>query len=119
MTQRVFPQLRITDWKRTQQFYVGGLGFAIDWEHRFEPGFPVFAQLTRDGLSVFLTEHAGDCQVGGAAYFVVDDVDALYDEIHRKGIKVHEPPTDSSYGRREMTLKDPDGNTLRFSNPTS
>ena len=76
MRQRVFPQLRMTNWKRTRAFYVDGLGFSVDWEHRFEPGLPVFAQLTRDGLSLFLTEHAGDCQVGGAAYFVVDDVDA-------------------------------------------
>src|SRR5438067_1514482 len=73
MRQRVFPQLRMTNWKRTRAFYVDGLGFSVDWEHRFEPGLPVFAQLTRDGLSLFLTEHAGDCQVGGAAYLVVDD----------------------------------------------
>ena len=45
MGQRVFPQLRMTDWQRTRQFYIDGLGFAVDWEHRFEPGFPVFAQL--------------------------------------------------------------------------
>src|SRR2546425_10865696 len=74
MRQRAFPQLRMTNWKRTRAFYVEGLGFNVDWEHRFEPGLPVFAQLTRDGLSLFLTEHAGDCQVGGAAYFLVDDV---------------------------------------------
>lgn len=56
MSQRVFPQLRMTNWKRTRQFYEDGLGFTVDWEHRFEPGFPVFAQVTRDGLSLFLTE---------------------------------------------------------------
>ena len=71
MRQRVFPQLRMTNWKRTRAFYVDGLGFGVDWEHRFEPGLPVFASLTRDGLSLFLTEHTGDCQPGGAAYFVV------------------------------------------------
>ena len=109
----------MTDWKRTQQFYVQGLGFTIDWEHRFEPGLPVFAQLTRDGLSLFVTEHSGDCEVGGAAYFVVDDVDALYREISRNGIKVLEPPTDAPWGAREMTIKDPDGNTLRFSSRAS
>ena len=119
MSQRVFPQLRMTDWRRTQLFYVDGLGFKIDWEHRFEPGFPVFAQLTREGLSLFLSEHAGDCQVGGAAYFVVDDVDALYGNILKNGVKVAEPPTDAPWGAREMTVKDPDGNTLRFSNAVS
>jgi catechol 2,3-dioxygenase-like lactoylglutathione lyase family enzyme len=84
MNQRVFPQLRMTDWNRSRQFYVEGLGFTVDWEHRFEPGLPVFAQLTRDGLSIFLTEHAGDCQVGGAAYFVFDNVDFI---LHRDSQK--------------------------------
>jgi hypothetical protein len=68
MGQRVTPQLRSTNWARTRAFYEDGLGFRVEWEHRFEPGFPVFAQVSRDGLSLFLTEHSGDCQVGGAAY---------------------------------------------------
>ena len=117
MSQRVFPQLRMTNWKRTRQFYADGLGFVVDWEHRFEPGFPVFAQLTREGLSLFLTEHSGDCQVGGAAYFVVDNVDALHREIRDRGIQPPEPPADTPWGTREMTIVDPDGNRLRFANP--
>jgi catechol 2,3-dioxygenase-like lactoylglutathione lyase family enzyme len=116
VNQRVFPQLRMTSWKRSRQFYVEGLGFHVDWEHQFEPGFPVFTQLTRDGLSFFLTEHAGDCQVGGAAYFVVDDVDALYREISGRGIRPAEPPEDTPWQTREMNIIDPDGNSLRFAN---
>ena len=115
MHQRVFPQLRMTDWKRTRAFYVDGLGFAVDWEHRFEPGFPVFAQLTRDGLSLFLTEHRGDYEVGGAAYLVVDDVDALFRDISRRGVTAVELPGDTEWHAREMTVVDPDGNKLRFS----
>lgn len=74
MAQTVTPQFRITDALRSIAFCVDGLGFKIDWEHRFEPEFPVFMQLTRAGQTIFLTEHAGDCQVGRAAYFVVPDV---------------------------------------------
>jgi catechol 2,3-dioxygenase-like lactoylglutathione lyase family enzyme len=114
MTQRVTPQLRSTNWPRTRAFYDEGLGFRVDWEHRFEPGFPVFAQVTREGLSLFLTEHAGDCQVGGAAYIVVDDVDALYCEIIARGVAVDEPPEPTPWGTREMSVIDPDGNRLRF-----
>jgi catechol 2,3-dioxygenase-like lactoylglutathione lyase family enzyme len=119
MNQRVYPQLRMTKWDRSRAFYVDGLGFSVDWEHRFEPGFPVFAQLTRQGLSLFLTEHAGDCQVGGAAYFVIDDVDSMFTEIRRRGIQPAEPPTDTEWNAREMTVVDPDGNKLRFSTPVS
>jgi predicted enzyme related to lactoylglutathione lyase len=114
MGQRVTPQLRSTNWQRTRAFYEQGLGFQVDWEHQFEPGFPIFAQVTRDSLSLFLTEHAGDCQVGGAAYIIVDDVDALYREIISRGVRVAEPPEDPPWGGREMCVVDPDGNRLRF-----
>ena len=57
MAQTVTPQFRMTDARRSLPFYVDGLGFKIDWEHRFEPNMPLFAQLTRDGQSIFI--HAG------------------------------------------------------------
>jgi catechol 2,3-dioxygenase-like lactoylglutathione lyase family enzyme len=107
----------MTNWDRSRAFYVNGLGFKVDWEHRFEPGFPVFAQVSRDGLSLFLTEHEGDCNVGGAAYVVVDDVDALFREIHGRDVNPVAPPEDAPWGRREMLVVDPDGNRLRFANP--
>jgi catechol 2,3-dioxygenase-like lactoylglutathione lyase family enzyme len=117
MSQLVTPQLRSTNWERTRAFYVDGLGFQVDWQHQFEAGFPVFAQVSLDGRALFLTEHTGDCQVGGAAYIVVDDVDALYRTIRARGVDVDDPPQDAPWGVREMSLADPDGNRLRFANP--
>jgi catechol 2,3-dioxygenase-like lactoylglutathione lyase family enzyme len=76
--QHVFPQLRVRDWKRARHFYVEGLGFQVDWTHQFEEGFPIFAQVSREGRALFLTEHAGDCEPGGAAYIVLDDLDASF-----------------------------------------
>ena len=119
MSQTVTPQFRITDARRSIAFYVDGLGFKIDWDHRFEPGFPVFMQLTRAGQSIFLTEHAGDCKVGGAAYFVVPDVDACYQDFVARGVAPAEPPANMPWGRREMVVSDPDGNRLRFASPTA
>lgn len=116
MSQRVTPQLRMTDWKISRSFYEDGLGFSIDWTHQFEKDFPVFAQLTLDGMSIFLTEHTGDCKVGGAVYFIIDSVDEYYKQIIQRGIKVTDPPSDTEWNTREMSLMDPDGNRLRFSN---
>ena len=115
MSQLVTPQLRSTNWDRTKAFYVDGLGFQIDWQHQFEPGLPIFAGVSLDGRALFLTEHTGDCEPGGAAYIVVDDVDALYERI-RTRVKVHEPPEEAPWGVREMLVIDPDGNRLRFAN---
>lgn len=114
MRQTVIPQLRITRAADSLPFYVQGLGFAIDWQHQFEPGFPLFLQLTRQGQTIFLTEHTGDCQVGGAVYFVVPDADECFRAFSANGVKATEPPQDTPWGTREMVVTDPDGNRLRF-----
>ena len=92
MPQTVIPQLRMRHADTTLPFYVQGLGFVVDWEHRFEPGFPLFAQLTRDGQTIFLTEHSGDCEVGGAVYFIVDDVDSLHRAFSAASVPIEQPP---------------------------
>lgn len=99
---------------RSKQFYVNGLGFHVDWEHRFEPGFPVFMQVSREGLAFFLTEHTGDCAVGGLIHLYVPDVDAWFDEFRRQGVRVQEPPDEYLQGLRSMTVVDPDGNKLHI-----
>jgi catechol 2,3-dioxygenase-like lactoylglutathione lyase family enzyme len=112
--QRVMPTLRITDYARSKDFYVEGLGFQVDWEHRFEPGLPVFVQVSREGLAFFLTEHTGDCPVGGLVHLYIADVDDWYSEFQRKGVAVHEPPDEYLQGLRSMTVVDPDGNKLHI-----
>lgn len=97
MEQTVIPQLRTTDAARSLRFYVDGLGFTVDWEHRFEPGFPLFVSLTREGQTIFLSEHSGDCQPGGAIYFVVPDVDVCAEQFRRAGIVPDQPPHDTPW----------------------
>ncbi len=117
--QTVLPQLRITNADRSLRFYVDGLGFTIDWQHQFEPGFPFFFQLTRQGQSIFLTEHAGDCQVGGAVYFIVPDAGACCAAMALNGIQATNPLADMPWGTREFVVTDPDGNRLRFASELS
>lgn len=114
MDQTVIPQLRILRAEESLPFYVRGLGFKVDWQHEFEPGLPMFFQLTRAGQTIFLTEHSSDCQVGGAAYFKVPDVDECYRVFVENGVDVPYPPQDTAWGTREMVITDPDGNRLRF-----
>lgn len=116
--QRVVPALRITDYERSKVFYVEKLGFNIEWEHRFKPHFPVFMSVVRDGMRLFLSEHTGDCQVGGLVHFLIPDVDVWYREFRDKGVVVSELPNDD-LGFRSMVVTDPDGNRLRFMTPPS
>jgi catechol 2,3-dioxygenase-like lactoylglutathione lyase family enzyme len=110
--QRVMPTLRITEYLRSKAFYVDGLGFQIDWEHRFKPDLPVFMQVSRDGLAFFLTEHTGDCPVGGLIHIYVSNVDVWFAEFRSRGVPVKEAPNESLQGLRSMTIVDPDGNKL-------
>jgi catechol 2,3-dioxygenase-like lactoylglutathione lyase family enzyme len=113
--QKVIPAFRITDYTKSKAFYVEGMGFQIDWEHRFEPHFPVFVQITKDEMTIYLTEHTGDCQVGGLIHFFVPNVDTWYSELKsKKDIHIIEPPCEDLEGLRMMTVVDPDGNQLRI-----
>lgn len=114
MTQTVVPQLRMTDAARSLQFYVDGLGFTVDWEHRFEPGLPLFAQLSRAGQRIFLTGHSGDCEVGGAVYFLVPDARACWEDFEERGVQATNALAAKPWGTLEFLLTDPDGNRLRF-----
>ena len=116
--QRVVPALRITDYERSKAFYVKGLGFTVDWEHRFEPHFPVFMSIVRDGMQLYLSEHTGDCKVGGLVHLLIPDVDAWYLEFQNRNVIVTEAPN-NDLGFRNMTVTDPDGNQLRFMKPAS
>jgi hypothetical protein len=55
-----------------------------------------------------LSQHSGDCQVGGLVHFLVPNVDDWYAEFQLGWVSVKEPPNESLDGLRDMTLVDPD-----------
>jgi hypothetical protein len=61
---RTVPILRSFDEAKAREFYVGFLGFAVDWEHRFEPGLPLYMQVSRAGIVLHVSEHHGDGSPG-------------------------------------------------------
>lgn len=63
---------------------------------------------------MFLTEHAGDCEVGGAVYFIVQDAAKSLSEFEQNGVAATNPLSDTPWGTSEFLLTDPDGNRLRF-----
>jgi catechol 2,3-dioxygenase-like lactoylglutathione lyase family enzyme len=115
--QRVIPALRINDYFVSRAFYEK-LGFIEVWRHQFEDGLPVFASLRFDGMEIFLTEHAGDCQPGGLVHFYVPDVDALFEQYRQHQIPIAQTPSNSlGPDLRDMLVIDPDGNRLSFLTP--
>lgn len=118
--QRVVPTLRASDWERSRAFWVGGLGFQVDFEWRHAPGIPVYAGISRGELALHISEHAGDCEPGGRVSLWVDDVDALHAELAARGGLAELPePRTQPWGRRELSLCDPDDNRVVFHTPSS
>lgn len=112
---RTTPILRIFDEIRAREFYVDFLGFGIDWEHRFEPGLPLYMQISRDGCVIHLSGHHGDCCPGAAMRIEAEDVDALHQELAARQYGYARPEVeDMPWGTRDMSITDPFGNRLTF-----
>ena len=62
------PIIRILSEDKAREFYLDFLGFTLQWEHRFEPGFPLYAQIRRSDLTLHLSEHHGDGTPGATVF---------------------------------------------------
>lgn len=114
------PILRIFDEARAREFYIGFLGFTVDWEHRFEPDFPIYMQVSKDTCILHLSEHHGDGTPGAAVRIEAGDLDAFHAELIAKQYKYARPGVeDMPWGTREMSVKDPFGNKLTFAAASS
>ena len=114
------PILRIFDEARAREFYVGFLGFKIDWEHRFDPGLPLYLQVSRGGCVLHLSEHHGDCSPGAAMRIETADLDGLLAELLAKAYKFARPGIEETpWGSRDLSVKDPFGNRLTFTSTSA
>ena len=78
---QTIPILRIFDESKVREFYVNFFGFRIDWEHRFEPGLPLYMQISRDRCVLHLSEQYGDCNPGAAMRIEMTDLDTFHSEL--------------------------------------
>ncbi len=112
---KTIPILRIFDEAKAREFYVGFLGFVVDWEHRFEPDLPLYMQVSRDGCVLHLSEHHGDCCPGAAVRIDTDGLDAFHAELSARQYKYARPGIETMpWGTRDLSVKDPFGNRLTF-----
>jgi len=44
---KTVPIFRIFDEAKASEFYMGFLGFTVDWQHRFEPNLPSICKSRR------------------------------------------------------------------------
>lgn len=112
---RSTPILRSFDEVKAREFYVDFLGFQVDFEHRFEPGLPLYLGLSKGECLVHVSEHHGDCSPGSAIRIETDELDAFQAELLAKNYKYSRPGIEETpWGSREMSIHDPFGNRLTF-----
>ncbi|MCE8026506.1 glyoxalase superfamily protein [Billgrantia aerodenitrificans] len=114
------PILRIFDEAKAKEFYIEFLGFTVDWEHRFAEGMPLYMQISKDGCVLHLSEHHGDCSPGAALRIETDELEAFHQQLNAAGYGFAKPNIEAMpWGSQDMTLADPFGNRLIFTNAIS
>lgn len=112
---RTVPILRIFSVEKAKEFYCDFLGFTVNWEHTFEPGTPVYMQVSRGELRLHLSEHHGDGSPGVHLHVEMTGVDEFHQEVTSRNYRFMRPGVeDEFYGARTMHVIDPFGNSISF-----
>jgi catechol 2,3-dioxygenase-like lactoylglutathione lyase family enzyme len=112
---KVIPVLRIFDVEKAKEFYIGWLGFTVDWEHRFEKSFPLYMQVSKGEIVLHLTEHYGDCSPGSKVLLQVRGIEELHGQLIAKNYSYGRPGIElAPWNAKTMELIDPFGNKLLF-----
>ena len=114
------PILRIFDRGKAVEFYVGYLGFTLDWEHGGAADHsPLYAQVSRGAARLHLSEHHGDASPGGATLIPVLDIEALHRELHDRDYDYARPGIRDEDWGRVLVVVDPFHNRLVFHQPVA
>ncbi len=113
---RVIPVLRIFDLAKSTEFYIEWMGFAVDWEYRFGENFPLYMQISRDGITLHLSEHHGDCSPGAKVFIQCSDLAGYHALLTQKNYRYNKPGLETApWNALCMEVTDPFGNKLLFS----
>lgn len=116
---RAVPVLRVQDEAHARAFYVDYLAFDVEWEHRFEPGLPLYLRVRRGEAVLDLSEHHGDGTPGTVVWIPVPSAEALHAELSARPHARLRPGFDhDAPGGPTLEVIDPFGNVLRFCEST-
>ena len=108
------PILRIFDVVKTKEFYCNFLGFTVDWEYRHSEELPLYMQISREQMTLHLSEHHGDSVPGLRLFIPLENIEDLADELEKKSYKYANPAVVRVPWGLEMEITDPFGNRLTF-----
>ncbi len=116
MNGKVIPVLRIFDYSKAIEFYVDWLDFKIDWEHRFSTDSPLYMQISREHITLHLSEHHGDCCPGAKVFIEFSNISDYHRYLMNKNYSFNKPGLEKAPWKAIcMEVIDPFGNKLLFS----
>ncbi len=116
MIQCAIPVIAVSNSRRAEDYYCKVLGFATLFTYRPNPSKaePCYMGVARDGVRLHLHSFKPERSGLTDAFIYVADVDQLFAEFSSRGATCQLPPTDQTWGTREIAIRDPDGNVLVF-----
>ncbi|WP_422769291.1 glyoxalase superfamily protein [Plantactinospora sp. WMMC1484] len=120
------PVLRIFAVAPALEFYVDFLGFTLDFGGpNAGPGTAYYGQVSRHDTTLHLAETAYDAGQGATVFLWIDGIDELRERLNQRrtevpvwGPAVWTPEVEQAqWDGRVLTVADPFGNHLRFSEP--
>ncbi len=117
MLERAVPIFPGDDLAVAKDFYVGKLGFTVEWEET-EDGTTGIMGLRRGTIELTV-----DCPMSGhgreaCASLRVNSADAYYEEWRHK-VEIERPPINEVWGGRTFGCRDPFGNLLFVIGPVA
>jgi len=117
--------IKCSDIKSSITFYTEILDFSVQVapdpdENAF---MSKYALLKRGDSLVHLSSHDGDGVFGSLIYVRIEGIEELYKKFITRGINTEAPDkypsvaiklTDQSWGMKEFSVRDPDGNKITF-----
>lgn len=115
MMSKIIPLFRVFDETKAREFYIQYLGFTLDWEHRFDDSAPLYMQITKDSLTIHLTEHYGDCSPGAAIRVEMEGIEDFHKQLLSQNYPYSRPGIEiAPWNSKEVCVTDPFGNRITF-----
>lgn len=102
-------ELKVTNLQEAKAFYCGVLGLKVKQEWPFYVIFDLPGMLT---LAIMTGGKKGRKEGAPNVYLAVDNLDAKYEELKKKGARFVEPPKKQYWGGYAALVADPDENLL-------
>ena len=111
------PTFRILEYAKSKEFYIDALGFDMDWGHRFGLNEPVYMQISRNGLTLHLSENKR-FETGTIVFVDCNALIELYNELSNRKANIELPqPKRTNWKTIQIEIEDPFGNLLRLTRP--